>query len=213
MKFLIYFIKRNLFVTLLLILPLCAVCQNKKDSLHGIEALSYFKSKAQSLIITYGANVSDSSMVFKKYNLQINFIYNDVKAEYDQYRGFMKGCILDNSSVKKLKECLKSKNLSLKKQLDSLQDLIKDAYVEQYIISPPKDHKPIDTAINVGLFTADFTSSLIGALTDGAIKIWTQINNLKKQQRDAYLTQISGKDYDLSEYFDLISIGHKPKSK
>lgn len=211
MKFLIYFFKRNLFFTLILILPICVFSQNKKDSLNGIEALSYFKSKAQSLIITYGANISDSSKVFKKYNLQINFIYNDVKAEYDQYRGFMKDCILRNSSVKKLKECLKSKNLALKAQLDSLQVLVKEAYLEQYIISQPKDHKPIDTTINVSLFTADFTSSLVGVLIDGAIKIWTQINNLKKQQRDAYLSQISSKDYDLSEFSDLLLLVHKPK--
>jgi hypothetical protein len=202
-------VSRNCFLFILMSIPLLLKSQNNKDSVSGLEALSYFKSKTQSMIISFGANIPDSSKIFKEYNLKINECYNEVKARYDQYRGFMKDCILDNSSTKKLKLCLKSKNLSLKLLLDSLQGLINDAYIKQFIAAPPKDHKPIDTTVNVAVTPTDFIASIITALADGAIKIWTQINNLKKQQKDDYLAQISSKDYDLSEYSDLISTSHK----
>jgi hypothetical protein len=194
---------------ILIFLPFLVIGQTKKDTLNGIEALSYFKSKTQSMIISFGTNIPDSSKVFKAYNIKVNLVYIEVKARYDQYRGFMKDCILNNTSTKKLKECLKSKNLELKFLLDSLQGLIKDAYLEQFITTPPNDHKPIDTTVNVSIITADFISSLMNALADGAVKIWTQINNLKKQQKDAYLSQISSKDYDLLEYSELMTSSHK----
>jgi hypothetical protein len=123
----------------------------------------------------------------------------------------MKDCILDNSSIKKLKSCLKSKNLILKKQLDSLNNLINEAYVQEYIKTGPNHHQIKDTAVNVGATPPDLISALVTALTDGAIKIWTQISTVKKQQKDAYLSQISNKDYDLSPYEDLINLSHKSK--
>jgi hypothetical protein len=188
-----------------------ANCQNQSDSLNGIEALSYFKSKAEDMILSFAANIPETSNVYKKYNFKVNMTYNELKARYLQYRAFMKSCILANSSIKKLKDCLKSKNLSLKNQLDSLQGFINEAYVQQFIINPPTKHENNDTSIDVGATTPDLIASLISALTDGAIKIWTQINTLKKGEKDAYITEISSKEYDLADYYSLIASKQKKK--
>ena len=206
-KFLSHFVTPIIILFIASLVPKLDFAQ--KDSLNGIEALSFFKSRSQSMILTYGANIPDTSKIYRESNLKINFAYNDVKSKYDQYRGFMKDCIINNTSIKKLKECLKSKNLELKNQLDSLQGLIQKAYLMQYISSPPKDHSIKDTSINTGIAGPDFIQSLVSALADGAIKIWTQINNLKKQEKDTYLSQISSKDYDLLEYNELINASKK----
>lgn len=211
MKNLYLFQKVTLLLIILLSFRLNAICQNQSDSLNGIEALAYFKSKAEDIIKTFATNIPETSKVYKNYNFNVNITYNDLKARYIEYRAYMKNCILANSSIKKLKNCLNLKNLSLKIQLDSLQSLIKEAYLQQYIINPPPKRENIDTSINVGITTPDFVTSLISALTDGAIKIWTQINTLKKQKRDAYMAEISSKDYDLADYSTLISSVQKIK--
>jgi len=211
MKKLAIVLKKITLLFIMITIHYHANCQNQTDSLNGIEALSYFKSKSESLILTFAANIPDTSKIYKEYNFKINMTYNDLKARYDQYRGFMKDCILSNSSIKKLKICLKSKNLSLKTQLDSLQSIINEAYIQQYILSDPNQHKIVDTSINVAATPADFVTSLINALTDGAVKIWTQISSLKKAKKDAYSSEISSKSYDLSDYFDLLATRQKQK--
>lgn len=211
MKNLYLFQKITIILIILLSFRFNAICQNQSDSLNGIEALSYFKSKAEDMIITFAANIPETSKVYKNYNFNVNMTYNDLKARYVEYRAYMKNCILANSSIKKLKNCLKLKNLSLKIQLDSLQGLIKEAYLQQYIISPPTKKENIDTSINVSATTPDFVTSLISTLNDGAIKIWTQINTLKKQKRDAYMAEISSKDYNLADYNTLVSSMQKVK--
>lgn len=207
----LYQIKKASLLLIVLFSFKLANCQNQNDSLNGIEALSFFKVKAEDMILTFASNIPETSNVFKNSNFQINMTYNDLKARYVQYRAFMKNCILANSSIKKLKDCLKSKNLSLKNQLDSLQGLIKDAYLQEYISNPPSKHESIDTSIDVSATTPDFTTSLISALTDGAIKIWSQINRVRKGKKDAYIAEISSREYDLADYYSLINSKQKTK--
>jgi hypothetical protein len=190
-------------------LMISTFCSAQKDSLNGIEALSYFKSTTQSVVITFASNIPDTSKIFRKYNLQVNFLYNKMKSTYDQYRGFMKNCILTNNSIKSVRTCLKSKSLDLKAELDSIQAIIRMAYTEEYTLNPAPHNTKRDSAIDVSAISPTLIEGLISALLDGGIKIWTQINAQNKQFKDSYLTQISSKDYDLSEYNDLITIVKK----
>src|SRR5579875_998390 len=157
----------------------------------GFEFLSSSKSSLESVIKVYAKTIPDTSETYKKYYLALVRNYNKAKSSYDGYRGGMKDCIMNNNTKRKIQQCLQSKVVNIKQQLDSLSFILDMAYLEAYSKQTIKQKDPNYTGKNTGLITDDFVKSLLDSLISGTLKIWDQIKKYRKEYKDTYLSEIS----------------------
>jgi hypothetical protein len=176
----------------------------------GFASLAFAKTSLESIVKQYGADIPDTSEVYKKYYLLISREYNEAKANYSAYLGAMKDCILNNDREKAIKGCLQKQTLNIEKNLDSLQVLFSNAYLLYFLVHPVSTNaetKPHNTSA----ITAATVTALLGALVDAGIKIWDEIQKKNKQFKDDYLTNIGSKDYILGDFDDLVKQGSGKK--
>lgn len=171
----------------------------------GFEFLASSKSSLESVIKTYANSITDTSETYKIYYIPLLKYYNKAKASYNGYRGAMKDCILSNESKKKIQRCLKSKSVNIQEQLDSLDNILNNAYLDAYSKKALKADVPTYSGKNTGLFTGDFIKTLLDSLLDGTIKLWDQSKKYRREYKDNYLSNISSKEYDLVDIEVLLS--------
>jgi hypothetical protein len=187
-------------------------CFNCYSQSKGFEFLAASKSSLESVIRSYAKAIPDSSDTYKQYYLSLITNYNKAKASYDGYRGAMKDCILNNETKGKIQRCLQSKSVSIKSQLDSLDNVLERAYLDAYLKKTIKKNDPVYSGQNTGLFTGDFIKSLLDTLLNGTLKLWDQTKKYRKEYKDNYLNNIASKDYDLSDVDDLLTKKVLPNS-
>lgn len=193
-----------------LLLSICLILSlNTFSQTNGFEFLASSKTSLESIIKLYASSIPDTTETYKKYYLPLGFNYNKAKASYDGYRGAMKDCILNNKNQKQIQECLKTKMVDIKSQLDTLSAILNAAYIEAYSKQILKSSDPTYSGQNSGLITGDFIKGLLDTLITGTIKIWDQIKKYRKDYKDTYLTQISNKEYDLAEFDQLLKGSNK----
>ena len=200
------YINKLLKLVVLLSFVTVGYSQNKT----GFASLAYAKTSLESIVKQYGAEIPDSSKVFKDFYLPISKQYNAAKANYEAFKGAMNDCILSNNTEKKTKQCLQRQTLNVEKNLDTLQGLFGSMFV-LYYIEHPVNPKVENTTKNTGIITADFIKILIGALLDAGVKIWDEIQKKNKQFKDDYLKSIQSAQYTLGDFDVLLKQGATKK--